>query len=569
MQIGRWLNRLVLLAALAFTWTQASHYRYVLDDAFISLRYARNLGAGSGLVFNPGLPPVEGYTNFLWVLIEAAIVPLTAWPEHVLLAFDVLFGFLVLLAVWREMVLRGPEAERWAWLAALLVGSHETLHAWMGGGLETTLFMLLVTVGVGGFLREHAHIGGVFRSAIPLGLAALTRPEAYLPIAVCGIILMKTALFDRRERQRAGRWFATLGGFCAPHLAFRRLYYGEWVPNTFFAKIPGPYFASGVPYLQIYSAAFYGGWLVLACLVVWSAVDAGRTDRTFGRDRATLAAIVAGWFGYIAYAGGDHFEFRLLAPTVPLAALLIALTASDFATNGSGRIAATRLRTAIATVAGLAIVFRTVWSGQRPRYADDLFHRLRIPSGTGLARANYAEKWRPAGEWLRRFAAAGERISVPAAGVIPWVSQLVTLDTHGLNDRTIAHRPISKRGVLAHEKSATWDDVIRFGVTYHVDDLSFRERPLEFPNSVLDEESRVIVELPTHQWMNVGAVKDAEALRLQLRERGAVVNAGPHEDVNLVKMKNALNRPSFDAWCGEVEQERQRRLRGSWIPLSR
>src|SRR5438552_142444 len=44
---------------------------YTLDDAFISLRYARNLAKGHGIVFNAG-ERVEGYTNFLWVVILAA-----------------------------------------------------------------------------------------------------------------------------------------------------------------------------------------------------------------------------------------------------------------------------------------------------------------------------------------------------------------------------------------------------------------------------------------------------------------------------------------------------------------
>ena len=47
--------------------------RFILDDAFISFRYARNLATGVGLFWNPG-ETVEGYTNFLWtILISAGI----------------------------------------------------------------------------------------------------------------------------------------------------------------------------------------------------------------------------------------------------------------------------------------------------------------------------------------------------------------------------------------------------------------------------------------------------------------------------------------------------------------
>ena len=45
-------------------------YAHTADDAFISLVYAKNLSNGEGLVFNPG-ERVEGYTNFLWILLLA------------------------------------------------------------------------------------------------------------------------------------------------------------------------------------------------------------------------------------------------------------------------------------------------------------------------------------------------------------------------------------------------------------------------------------------------------------------------------------------------------------------
>ena len=43
----------------------------VAEDAFISFRFARNLVRGYGLVWYPGEGPVEGYTNFSWVLLSA------------------------------------------------------------------------------------------------------------------------------------------------------------------------------------------------------------------------------------------------------------------------------------------------------------------------------------------------------------------------------------------------------------------------------------------------------------------------------------------------------------------
>jgi len=43
----------------------------VVDDAFITFRYARHLAHGQGWVYNLGDPPVEGFTSVLWVLTSA------------------------------------------------------------------------------------------------------------------------------------------------------------------------------------------------------------------------------------------------------------------------------------------------------------------------------------------------------------------------------------------------------------------------------------------------------------------------------------------------------------------
>jgi hypothetical protein len=49
----------------------AAAWPFSTDDAFISLRYARHLLDGHGLVWNVGDAPVEGYSNFAYVLVAA------------------------------------------------------------------------------------------------------------------------------------------------------------------------------------------------------------------------------------------------------------------------------------------------------------------------------------------------------------------------------------------------------------------------------------------------------------------------------------------------------------------
>lgn len=65
----------MLFCILIFCGLYSFTQRYITDDGFISFRYAQNLANGHGLVYNIG-ERVEGYTNFLWVLLMSVSFPL-------------------------------------------------------------------------------------------------------------------------------------------------------------------------------------------------------------------------------------------------------------------------------------------------------------------------------------------------------------------------------------------------------------------------------------------------------------------------------------------------------------
>ena len=80
------------------TWTHA----FLYDDAYICFRYAENLLAGHGLVWNPG-ELVEGYTNFSWVLALAGVMWLGFAPESASIWMGMGAQLLTLLGVvWRS-----------------------------------------------------------------------------------------------------------------------------------------------------------------------------------------------------------------------------------------------------------------------------------------------------------------------------------------------------------------------------------------------------------------------------------------------------------------------------------
>ena len=76
-----------MLTAIAFGWWMLARRQYLLiDDAYISFRYAVNFAQGNGLVWNVGVP-VEGYTCLLWVVLLSAIARAgidLSWPAVIL-----------------------------------------------------------------------------------------------------------------------------------------------------------------------------------------------------------------------------------------------------------------------------------------------------------------------------------------------------------------------------------------------------------------------------------------------------------------------------------------------------
>jgi hypothetical protein len=77
--------------------SEGVRYFVLFDDAMISMTFAKNLANGYGLVWNPGeSPPIEGYTNPLWVVFMS-IFHLFPIPPSKMSLFIQISGGLFLL----------------------------------------------------------------------------------------------------------------------------------------------------------------------------------------------------------------------------------------------------------------------------------------------------------------------------------------------------------------------------------------------------------------------------------------------------------------------------------------
>ena len=299
-----WLVLLGWLAGVAW---------FLTDDAFISFRYARNLLEGHGLVFNTG-EYVEGYTNFLWILELAAIWGLFGVrPEHAapVLSLAYTAGTIVAMLWW---VARSPALHHHgliAWMALGFVGSSATFAVWTsGGGLETRQFTFFITVAVL-CLGVHANTRrGLLAASLSLTAAALTRPEGLMIGACCfGWFAVQRRLtagwLDRRAILVLVVPFAAL---VTAHFLFRYSYYGEWLPNTYYAKHVRPWYESGFRYLV--AAALETGLYLLIPLACVALRERWRRHRD--STYALVLLCIVAHMAYLVRIGGDLFEYRPL-----------------------------------------------------------------------------------------------------------------------------------------------------------------------------------------------------------------------------------------------------------------
>jgi arabinofuranosyltransferase len=443
-------------------------YYFIGDDAFISFRYAHHLVNGQGLVWNPG-EYVEGYTNFLWVLLMAAAMKVGLSPEWASNALGIVSGTGVLVVVSILAVRLSTRRTLLVGLPALVLALSRTFTAWTTGGLETMLFTLLITAALLVVFEERRrNVDVPIGSAALLSLAALTRPEGILFAGIVGAWLMVETIRLGHRWRPVLIWVAVVGLTVGTHFFWRHAYYEAWLPNTFAAKVPAAWWHQGLRYAYDFTRAY--GVPLFMPLVGWT------LWRQPDPDRLLSVACVSLYVVYVLAIGGDRFEFRFWVPVLPLTYWLITDSLEQLPT---------RFRlTAILVVVLLAATIHGSWQADR----------VQLPRWHGInsvaAIKEYAARRIAEGRILHELIEAGSLspqlvLAVTGAGAVPYYTDWPTVDRHGLNDRYIAHLPVTRRGIIAHEHDAPEEYLERRKVM--IDDVLNQlvfQKPEPIPGSV-------------------------------------------------------------------------------------
>ncbi len=384
------------------------------------LRYADHLASGHGIVWNLGEHPVDGATDFLFMVLVASLhragLSLEAAAVDLGLAAHALTVLLVFFAA-RHLYGARPQ---WALVPAVFVAVGPGLRH-LAARYATPLFTLAAaSAWVLACLLAEADARRLRRLSFGFALATLilglSRPEGVF----LGVFMLLAIAVSRRGdglgtilRYFLGV-FATLG---LGYFLWRWHYFGYPLPNPFYKK------GGGLLYWHSLRLSVRNFWRAglpfLLLLPLGLAVRGARRAALF--VTIPVALFVAIW---VLISDETNYVMRFQYPIVPV--LLIGCVPVAQALLARARTLAPRplnWRSTTGWSMALAITALLAWTEHRQ-------YRWVAPQRMGLYDAALV---------LRDYAGRGLTLATTEAGLLPLYSTWRTVDAWGLNDSWIAH----------------------------------------------------------------------------------------------------------------------------------
>jgi hypothetical protein len=503
----RWLRLTVVLGLIGLGLWRAYENATCFDDAYISLRYAENFVAGKGLVWNEG-EYVEGYTNFLWVMLVSLFMWLTPLEAPLIAVLGSMLAFaLNLWTVWRISLKIAPpfHAKAFAFpIAVALLAVQSTFTDYGTTGLETAFASLMVNLGVLALVWEDSP-RATFWAGFAWIMATLTRPDHALFYAIGSAVVFGIWVvpsWRARKRGLKAVWregLLPMFTYAAPFLiwliysAWKLRYYGELLPNTYYAKSAyDTYYSQGMVYAASFHLASHLWIVILAVFLLWPWRAPSNTPGRRFMAFAVPAILAYEW--YVVRVGGDFMYGRFYVTLIPLILLCGEQVVHELSLSRAAReqalaslkasaqksdaepspIVRAPLRAGaivmVFLMAASAIGVQMIAPGKtRWKLTDETsYYPIEQWSPMVIDHANYR-----VGVALGRVKAGleGKDVADPiiatgAIGLLGYYSNMTLIDRLGLTDATVAHQEIEKRGRPGHEKWAQPDYIRERGVHF-------------------------------------------------------------------------------------------------------
>lgn len=402
-----------------------TRYFVLLDDAMISMKYARNLIEGNELCWNPH-EKVEGFTNPVWVMYMAGIQLLGVPVEKVGLVIQLsalLFLFLNLLYVKKIAAIVSENNPLVIFAAVFLTAFYFHIQKWSLIGMEVSLVTVIITFCTFHIMRikEHPYMRWIIYAL--LGFNTLVRIDMALSssIAVCFL-----AYIDKPNRLKHFLYGVSVIAVCLiGQSLFRYLYYGDIFPNTYYLKMAGVHIVYRV------SRGIYM-FLKMIFEASWIVVLAPLAGLFFIR-RVNYVFLVTLFFAqacYSMYVGGDFWEHALWNGANRFIVIVIPLLFIAFAVCFQRFFAFIGYQNRLLHCVVLGIILIDLNKTSIPQWT--LLKNMQS-TYEAIINVQLADK-------LREITLPDAKIALYLAGTVPmFLDHRYYIDLWGKNDKYIAH----------------------------------------------------------------------------------------------------------------------------------
>lgn len=456
------LSAILLLVSTCYYFLNFYHLDLPpFEDAAMIMRYAKHIAEGHGVVWNPGESPVDGATDFLFMIIVALFYKIGFSIENAVRIPTVLSYIAIIFIIFHTLVHQQKAPIFIGFLISLFVGIGPGL-SYIESYFGTPVFALAALLSWMYCIRITFQEGGVGNARYWFSVMALVmgliRPEGVL---LAGMMMLSSMIYKgwRQSKPNLKAFIWVFGIFGSAYFLWRWSYFGYPLPNPFYVKGGGGLHVSAMLFsirnVVILTSPFLLIWFVALVKIIAKLKHGNQHDEQspfarFFKHQSTRQLIfyvlpVAGFtLIWILMSDAMNYYMRFQYVLLPM----VAISSYPFL-----HVYSKKSRLIIMGLGILAIGIQHINYGTHERFYED-------------GRQVLALKLAP-------FAQKGYTMVITEAGNLPLYSNWHAIDSWGLNDQRIAHQKridkaylveINPEIIMIHEatqnRPAFWDQTI-------------------------------------------------------------------------------------------------------------
>ncbi|MFZ1322524.1 MAG: hypothetical protein WAT71_13290 [Ignavibacteria bacterium] len=305
-------------------------FEWVIDDLYIYFRYVNNFTNGEGIVFNKDVP-VEGFSSFSWFMILSFFNVIGLPLEMSAKISGLIFVFVSLICLFR--ICNETGLSDLFLPAVCLMLFNLPFILWAVSGFELMMFIFILLLCFLMVIRLNSDSRYNFLLTFLIFLLSVSRPEGVIfSVAFIIYIYIFSGSKALSIKHTAG-YMILFSSF----LVFRIIYFGEFLPNTYFAKIGhdivGYYefrtYKNGIFYILYFLKS--NPQFVLFIFLLPIVFKRIKTNKVF----LMTFTIIALQFFFIIFSGGDWMvQYRFAVVSIPFLSIGIIIMVNELSLSG-------------------------------------------------------------------------------------------------------------------------------------------------------------------------------------------------------------------------------------------